>query len=60
MKNILKLFSASMKAYAYSKMSIKTGMQVSEIILLKEGIKACEKYYTAKSVLFAKSIFANS
>lgn len=60
MKNIWKLFSASMKAYAYTKMSIKTGMQVSEIRLLQEGIHACEKYYTQKSMLLAKSIFVKS
>lgn len=60
MKNIWKIISSTMKAYGYTKMSMKTGMQFPEILLLKDGIKTCEKYYTQQGTLLMKSIFSKN
>lgn len=58
MKWILKTLSAMSKAYAFSKIIVKIGMTLPEILLYKDVYKNCSKYIEKSALVYAKSIFA--
>lgn len=57
MVSLVKVASMALKAYGYSTMSQRTGMSIAEIMLYKDVAKACNKYYSQKFSIFAKSVF---
>ena len=46
-----------MRSYAYAKMVEKTGMPVTEIMLMKDGYKTCVRYYSKNLSVFLKAVF---
>lgn len=58
MNGILKTLSTMSKAYAFSKIMVKTSMTPPEILLFKDVYKNCSKYIEKRALVYAKSIFA--
>ena len=54
MNGILKTLSTMSKAYAFSKIMVKTGMTPPEILLFKDVYKNCSKYIEKRALVYAK------
>jgi hypothetical protein len=57
MGNFMRLISNLSKSYAYVRLMQKTGMNIEEVILFRDTMKTCNKYYSKKCSYMIKSIF---
>lgn len=55
LKNGYKYVNLGWKSYCTAKIAEKTGMAIPELILYKESVKDCSRYYSKKVSIFLKA-----
>ena len=56
-KKLFEIFTVGLRSYACVKKIEKTGMQLTEIMLMKDGYKACAQYYSRNLSIFLRAVF---
>ena len=60
LKSGFKYANTGWKAYCTVKVAEKTGMTIPELMLYKESVKNCSKYYSGKVSIFLKEFAQKS